>query len=253
MRIEGSACIVTGGASGLGEATVRMLRVRGADVLIADQNDALGAAVAQDTGAVFCRTDVSAEDSARRCVALAIERFGRLHGVINCAGVGPAQKLLDRKGVHRLDTFRHAVDINLIGSFNMLRLSAEAMATQPADTDGERGAIVNVASVAAFDGQVGQCAYAASKAALVGLTLPAARELARYGIRVVTIAPGIFETPLLASLPDGVRASLGEMVPFPSRLGRPPEFAGLVCHVLGNPMLNGEVIRLDGALRMAAR
>jgi NAD(P)-dependent dehydrogenase (short-subunit alcohol dehydrogenase family) len=253
MRIEGSACIVTGGASGLGEATVRMLRMRGADVLIADLNHADGTALAQETGALFCNTDVTAEEAAQRAVDLAVERFGRLGAVINCAGVGPAHKLLDKNGPHRLDTFRRAVDINLIGSFNMLRLSAEAMAKQPASVDGERGAIVNVASVAAFDGQIGQCAYAASKAALVGMTLPAARELARYGIRVVAIAPGIFETPLLASLPEEVRMSLGKMAPFPARLGRPSEFSGLVCHALENAMLNGEVIRLDGALRMAAR
>ncbi|CAD5110260.1 3-hydroxyacyl-CoA dehydrogenase [Zestomonas carbonaria] len=255
MRIEDRVFLVTGGGSGLGLAAARELVGQGGKVLIADVNAEAGAARAAELGdrARFVTTDITREDDGRRAVETAVEAFGGLHGLVNCAGVAPAEKVLGRNGPHALDSFRRAIDINLVGSFNMLRLAVEAMARGEPNEEGERGVIVNTASVAAFDGQIGQAAYSASKAGVVGMTLPIARELARSGIRVMCIAPGIFETPMMAGMPQEVRDSLGASVPFPPRLGRPAEFAALVRHIVENPMLNGEVIRLDGAIRMAAK
>ncbi|MEP7063925.1 MAG: 3-hydroxyacyl-CoA dehydrogenase [Betaproteobacteria bacterium] len=255
MQIAGGSFVVTGGASGLGAGTVRMLAEAGANVVIADVDVARGEALARELGAKtrFVRTDVADEASAKAAVALAVDTYGGLQGLVNCAGIVHGEKVVGKDGPHTLAGFRRAIDINLVGTFNVLRLAAEAMAKGAPNVEGERGVIVNTASVAAFDGQVGQAAYSASKAAVVGMTLPIARELARSGIRVMTIAPGTFETPMLASLPQEVRDSLGKMVPFPPRLGRPAEFAALVRAIFENPMLNGEVIRLDGAIRMAPR
>ncbi len=256
MHIQDKVFLITGGGSGLGAATAKALVEAGARVLLADVNAEAGAARVAELGegrARFVRTDVTSEADGRAAVEAALESFGALHGLANCAGVAPAEKVLGRNGPHGLDSFARAVNINLVGSFNMLRLAAEAMARNEPDAGGERGVIVNTASVAAFDGQIGQAAYAASKAGVVGMTLPIARELARHGIRVMTIAPGIFETPMMAGMPQEVRDSLGASVPFPPRLGRPDEFAALVRHIVENSMLNGEVIRLDGAIRMAAK
>lgn len=256
MHIQDKVFLITGGGSGLGAATAKALVEAGARVLLADVNAEAGAARVAELGegrARFVRTDVTSEADGRAAVEAALESFGALHGLANCAGVAPAEKVLGRNGPHGLDSFARTVNINLVGSFNMLRLAAEAMARNEPDAGGERGVIVNTASVAAFDGQIGQAAYAASKAGVVGMTLPIARELARHGIRVMTIAPGIFETPMMAGMPQEVRDSLGASVPFPPRLGRPDEFAALVRHIVENSMLNGEVIRLDGAIRMAAK
>ncbi|MEO6929000.1 MAG: 3-hydroxyacyl-CoA dehydrogenase [Casimicrobiaceae bacterium] len=255
MQVAGSTFVVTGGASGLGAGTTRMLAAAGANVVIADVDEANGAALARELGAAarFVRTDVTDEASAAAAIATATRDFGALHGLVNCAGIVHGEKVVGKDGPHSLQGFRRAIDINLIGTFNVLRLAAAAMANGTPNADGERGVIVNTASVAAFDGQIGQAAYSASKAAVVGMTLPIARELARSGIRVMTIAPGIFETPMLASLAQDVRDSLGRMVPFPPRLGRAAEFAALVRAIFENAMLNGEVIRLDGAIRMAPR
>ena len=255
MQLRDGVFLVTGGASGLGEATVRMLHAAGAHVVAADlkENEGKALASALGKGVRFVRTDVTDEASAQAAVDHAIETFGALHGLVNCAGIVHAERILGRDGPHALASFKRAVDINLVGSFNMTRLAAAAMAKGAPNDDGERGVVVYTASVAAFDGQIGQAAYAASKAALVGMTLPVARELARSGIRVMTIAPGIFHTPMMASLPPDVQSALGQSVPFPPRLGRPEEFASLVRQIVENPMLNGEVIRLDGAIRMAAK
>ena len=255
MKIENSVFVVTGGGSGLGAATGRMLVEAGGRVVLADVNREAGEKVAAELGAsaVFVETDVTDDASARAAVARAVEGFGGLHGLVNCAGVAPAEKVVGREGPHRLESFSRTVAINLIGTFNMIRLAAEVMSKAESNEGGERGVIVSTASVAAYDGQVGQAGYAASKAGIVGLTLPVARELARSGIRVMTIAPGIMETPMLMGMPQEVQDSLGKMVPFPSRLGRPAEFAALVRHIVENPYLNGEVIRLDGAIRMAAK
>lgn len=256
MHIQDKVFLITGGGSGLGAATAKALVEAGARVLLADVNAEAGAARVAELGegrARFVRTDVTSEADGRAAVEAALESFGALHGLANCAGVAPAEKVLGRNGPHGLDSFARAININLVGSFNMLRLAAEAMARNAPDAGGERGVIVNTASVAAFDGQIGQAAYSASKAGVVGMTLPIARELARHGIRVMTIAPGIFETPMMAGMPQEVRDSLGASVPFPPRLGRPDEFAALVRHIVENSMLNGEVIRLDGAIRMAAK
>jgi NAD(P)-dependent dehydrogenase (short-subunit alcohol dehydrogenase family) len=255
VQVAGSTFVVTGGASGLGAGTARMLVAAGANVVVADLDEAHGAALAQELGgkARFARTDVTDESSAKGAVALAVDTFGGLQGLVNCAGIVHGEKVVGREGPHSLAGFRRAIDINLVGTFNVLRLAADAMARGNPNSEGERGVIVNTASVAAFDGQIGQAAYSASKAAVAGMTLPIARELARSGIRVMTIAPGTFETPMLASLPAEVRDSLGKMVPFPPRLGRPAEFAQLVRAIIENPMLNGEVIRLDGAIRMAPK
>ncbi|GEO85532.1 MULTISPECIES: 3-hydroxyacyl-CoA dehydrogenase [Alphaproteobacteria] len=255
MRIDGKVFIVTGGGSGLGAATARMLVSAGARVVIADVNDKAGSAVASALGApaLFQRTDVTSEHDGIAAVSLALSSFGHLHGLVNCAGIVPGEKVLGREGPHRLDSFARAVSINLVGTFNMIRLAAEAIEREPPDVEGERGVIVSTASVAAFEGQIGQAAYAASKGGVAAMTLPIARELARFGIRVMAIAPGIFETPMLAGLPQEVQDSLGKSVPFPPRLGRPEEYAALVRHICENSMLNGEVIRLDGALRMQPR
>ena len=246
MRIEESTFLVAGGGSGLGEATVRMLVDSGARVVVADLR---GEA---PEGGRFVETDVTDEGSVRAAVNAALE-VGGLRGAVNCAGVASAEKVLGREGPHSLDSFANVVQINLIGTFNVIRLSAEAMVSNDPSESGERGVIVNTASVAAFDGQIGQVAYAASKGGVVALTLPVARELAKSGIRVMTIAPGIFDTPMMAGLPEAARESLGKQVPFPSRLGKPEEYADLVKHIIENEMLNGEVIRLDGAIRMAPR
>jgi NAD(P)-dependent dehydrogenase (short-subunit alcohol dehydrogenase family) len=255
MDPNGSTFIVTGGASGLGAATVRALAAGGARVVVADLKDDDGRALAAEVGdhARFVRTDVTDEASATAAVQQAVAAFGGLHGLVNCAGIVHGEKVVGREGPHTLAGFRRAVEINLVGTFNMTRLAADAMAKGAPNVDGERGVIVNTASVAAFDGQIGQAAYSASKAAVAGMTLPIARELARFGIRVMTIAPGIFETPMMGQVPPDIAEALGRMVPFPPRLGRPPEFASLVLEIVRNVMLNGEVIRLDGAIRMAPK
>lgn len=255
MLIRGKTFVVTGGGSGLGAAVARMLAGEGANVVIADVNADSGAGIINElgTGAAFVQTDVTQEKDAQAAIDMALERFGHLHGLVNCAGVAPGEKVLGRDGPHRLDSFARTIAINLIGTFNMTRLAAEAIAKQEPEADGERGIIVSTASVAAFDGQIGQAAYAASKGGVAAMTLPIARELARFGIRVVTIAPGIFQTPMMAGMPQEVQDSLGRSVPFPPRLGKPLEFAALVRHICENVMLNGEIIRLDGALRMAPR
>jgi NAD(P)-dependent dehydrogenase (short-subunit alcohol dehydrogenase family) len=255
MQIKNRVFIVTGGGSGLGAAVARTLVANGAQVVVADIDRAAGEAIAVELGdnLRFAPTDVTSEADGKAAVQLALDSFGHLHGLVNCAGVAPGEKVLGRDGPHRLESFARAVSINLIGTFNMVRLAADAIVKEMPGEDGERGVIVNTASIAAYDGQIGQAAYAASKGGVLALTLPIARELARYGVRVVTIAPGIFETPMMADMPQDVQDSLGKSVPFPSRLGRPPEYAALVQHICENTMLNGEVIRLDGALRMAPR
>jgi NAD(P)-dependent dehydrogenase (short-subunit alcohol dehydrogenase family) len=254
MLIEKHVFVVTGGGSGLGAATARMLVERGGFVVLADVNEDAGAATADALGpnVRFVATDVTNEESVMTMVAVA-QRMGTLRGVINCAGVAPAEKVVGREGPHRLDSFARTVNINLIGTFNVVRLCAAVMSANEPDSVGERGVVINTASVAAFDGQVGQAAYAASKGAVVAMTLPVARELSRFGIRVMTIAPGIMETPMLLGMPAEVQESLGKTVPFPSRLGKPEEFAALAEQILTNRYLNGEVIRLDGGIRMAAR
>jgi NAD(P)-dependent dehydrogenase (short-subunit alcohol dehydrogenase family) len=244
VRIDGNTFLVAGGGSGLGAATVGMLAASGARVIVADLK---GEA---PEGGRFVETDVTDEDSVRATVEEALEA-GELRGAVNCAGVASAEKVLGREGPHALDSFAQVVQINLVGTFNVIRLAAEAMAQNEPLENGERGVIVNTASVAAFDGQIGQVAYAASKGGVASLTLPVARELAKSGIRVMTIAPGIFDTPMMAGLPEAARDSLGKQVPFPPRLGKPEEYAALVKHIFDNEMLNGEVIRLDGAIRMA--
>jgi len=255
MKIGNHVFLVTGGASGLGAATARLLAREGASVVIADVNRSAAESILAELGAAACfiSTDVTSEDNGKAAVDLALSAFGHLHGLVNCAGIAPAEKVAGRDGPHRLESFSRAVNINLIGTFNMIRLAAAAISREAPGEDGERGVIVNTASIAAFDGQIGQAAYAASKGGVVSLTLPVARELARVGIRVVTIAPGIFETPMMAGFAQDVQQALGASVPFPQRLGRPSEFAELVKHICENTMLNGETIRLDGALRMAPR
>lgn len=255
MELAGRVFLVAGGGSGLGAATAALLASAGGRVLIADLNAAAGAATADSlgAGARFAQADVTDEAAVQAAIAMAVREFGALHGAICCAGVAPGERVLGRDGPHSLASFSRAVQINLVGTFNVARLAAAAMAGNQPDAGGERGVIINTASIAAFDGQIGQAAYAASKGGVVSMTLPLARELARFGIRVMTIAPGIFDTPMVAGFPEEVRRSLGQQVPFPSRLGRPEEYAALVRHIVENPMLNGEVIRLDGAVRMAAR
>jgi NAD(P)-dependent dehydrogenase (short-subunit alcohol dehydrogenase family) len=255
MQIKGSTFIVTGGASGLGEASARLLHSGGANVVIADVQTERGEALAKDLGAQsrFAKTDVTSEADGKAAVELAVKTFGGLQGLVNCAGIATAEKTIGKEGPHQLASFARTININLIGTFNMIRLAADAMAKGQPNAAGERGVIVNTASVAAFDGQIGQAAYAASKAGVAGMTLPVARDLSRSGIRVMTIAPGIFVTPMLASLSKEVQDSLGLQVPFPPRLGRPEEYAALVKHIVENEMLNGEVIRLDGAIRMAPK
>ena len=254
MDIPGKSFIVTGGASGLGEGTARMLVREGGKVVIADLQVDKGQALAAELGtaATFVRCDVSQEADGRAAVAAA-QGLGKLMGLVNCAGIAPAVKTVGKDGAHSLDTFTKVITINLIGSFNMIRLAAEAMCRNEPESTGERGVLVNTASVAAYDGQIGQAAYAASKGGVVGMTLPIARDLARNGIRVMTIAPGIFGTPMLFSMPQEVQDALAASVPFPSRLGRPEDYAKLVQQIITNDMLNGEVIRLDGAIRMAPK
>ena len=246
MEIPGRTFLVTGGGSGLGLATARMLAGAGANVVAADLKGE------SDTNARFVETDVTDEESVGAAVRAALES-GPLHGVVNCAGVAIAEKALGRDGPHPLDSFTKIIQINLVGTFNVIRLAAAAMVGNEPDEEGGRGVIVNTASVAAFDGQIGQAAYAASKGGVVSMTLPLAREFARSGIRVATIAPGLLDTPMMAGLPEEARRSLGHQVPFPSRLGRPEEYAALVRHIVENDLINGEVIRLDGAIRMAPR
>ena len=255
MELRGSTFLVTGGASGLGAATARMAVEGGSQVVIADLDETRGTALAGELGdaARFVRTDVTDEASAEAAVAAAVNAFGAVHVLVNCAGIVHGEKVVGKEGAHSLASFARTVNINLVGTFNLIRLAAQAMAKNASNEAGERGVIVNTASVAAFDGQIGQAAYSASKAAVVGMTLPIARELARSGIRVMTIAPGLFETPMMASLAPDVQEALGKMVPFPPRLGKPAEFASLVREIVANPMLNGEVIRLDGAIRMSAK
>ncbi len=255
MEIAGSTFVVTGGASGLGAATSRYVVAHGGKVVIADLKEEEGAALAMELGADarFVRTDVADEASARAAVAMAVDSFGGLQGLVGCAGIVHGEKVLGKEAPHALASFARTISINLVGMFNLIRLAAERMAAGTPNADGERGVIVSTASIAAYDGQIGQAAYSASKAGIVGMTLPIARELARFGIRVVTIAPGVFETPMIASLPKEAQEALGKMIPFPPRAGRPPEFASLVGEIVRNPMLNGEVIRLDGAIRMAPK
>ncbi len=252
MDIAGKVFIVTGGASGLGEGSARMLAAAGGKVVIADLQVEKGQAVADAIGGAFMRCDVSQEADAQAVVQQACS-MGKLMGLVNCAGVGPAEKTVGKTGPHSLAMFSRVVQINLIGTFNMLRLAADAMSRNTPEASGERGVVVNTASVAAYDGQIGQAAYSASKGGVVGMTLPIARDLSRNGIRVMTIAPGIFATPMVDGLPQEVRESLASSVPFPSRLGLPHDYAKLVRHIFENEMLNGEVIRIDGAIRMAPR
>ncbi|MDY0250203.1 MAG: SDR family NAD(P)-dependent oxidoreductase [Pseudomonas sp.] len=255
MRIAEHTFVITGGASGLGAATAQHLVSQGAFVVLLDINQEAVVAQAQQLGqqALGIACDICDSEQVQQALDAAIEQFGELHGLINCAGIVGAQRILGRKGAHDLEDFARVLQINVVGSFNMLRLTAQLMANNQANAQGERGVIISTASIAAYDGQLGQAAYAASKGALVSLTLPAARELARYGIRVMTIAPGVFETPMMAGMSDEVRAGLSADVPFPPRLGQPAEYAALAQHIIENTMLNGEVIRLDGALRMGVK
>jgi NAD(P)-dependent dehydrogenase (short-subunit alcohol dehydrogenase family) len=255
VKIAGSTTVVTGGASGLGRATVERLLAGGGRVAILDLPRSPGAEVAAGLGAsaLFTPADVSKADEVSAALDAAVARFGTIQALVNCAGVAIAEKTLGKRGIHDLASFTFVIQVNLIGTFNCIRLAAPIIARSAPGEDGERGVIVNTASVAAFEGQVGQAAYSASKGGIVGLTLPVARDLAEVGIRVCTIAPGLFDTPLMAMLPEPARISLGKQVPFPSRLGRPAEYAALACHILENPMLNGETIRLDGAIRMQPR
>ena len=249
MDIAGKVFIVTGGASGLGEGTARMLAARGGQVVIADMQADKGADVASAIGGRFVRCDVSDEGSAQAAVAVATA-WGPLKGLVNCAGIAPAEKTVGKNGPHNLALYTKTIMVNLVGTFNMIRLAAEAMCGNEPENTGERGVIVSTASVAAYDGQIGQAAYAASKGGVVGMTLPIARDLARNGIRNMTIAPGIFGTPMLFGMPQAVQDALAASVPFPSRLGTPQDYAKLACHIIENDMLNGEVIRLDGAIRL---
>lgn len=258
MDVKDKGVLVTGGASGLGAACVRLLAENGAKVVIADLNSELGEKVSAELrskGATvfFAEANVTGEESVQAAVHAVVEKCGGLHILINCAGIGIAERVLGKYGVHGLDSFQKVISVNLIGTFNAIRLAVAAMAENEPTAGGERGVIINTASIAAFDGQIGQAAYSASKGGIVGMTLPIAREVARFGVRVMTIAPGIFDTPLLGALPEPARISLGQQVPFPPRLGRPDEYAALAKHIIENEMLNGEVIRLDGALRMQAR
>ena len=255
MRLEGRTVVVTGGASGLGGATVDMVVAAGGRAVIVDINEQAGAAKAAQHGTCvhFVKTDVTSDTEMQRAVDAAVKTFGAVDGLVCAAGIAVAERVLPKEGVQPLAHFTRTITINLIGTFNAIRLAAAAMAGNPPNEAGERGVIVATASVAAYDGQIGQAAYAASKGGIVGMTLPIAREFARIGVRVMAIAPGTFDTPLLAGLPEAARVSLAQQVPFPSRLGRPEEYAALVRHIFENEMLNGEVIRLDGAIRMAAK
>ena len=252
MDIQGKVFIVTGGASGLGEGTARMLAAHGGKVVVADMQADKGQAVAQDIGGAFVRCDVSSEADGQAVVAQALA-LGKLMGLVNCAGIAPAEKTVGKNGAHQLALYSKTIQVNLIGTFNMIRLAAEAMCKNEPEATGERGVIISTASVAAYDGQIGQAAYAASKGGVVGMTLPIARDLARNGIRNMTIAPGIFGTPMLFGMPQEVQDALAAGVPFPSRLGTPQDYARLAKHIFENDMLNGEVIRLDGAIRLAPK
>ncbi len=254
MQIKDNVFVVTGGGSGLGAATAKMLTEQGGRVVLVDVNTTAGNAVAKELGAnaKFVAADVTDEVSAKNAFEVA-KSMGVLRGLINCAGVATAEKVVGREGAHKLESFTRTIGINLIGSFNMIRLAAEIMGACEPDETGERGVLISTASVAAYDGQLGQAAYAASKGGIVAMTLPIARELARSGIRVMAIAPGIMETPMLLSMPQDIQDALGKTVPYPARLGKPAEYASLVCHILGNQYLNGEVIRLDGSIRLAPK
>lgn len=252
MNISESIAIVTGGASGLGESTVRQIIKQGGRAAILDLSEERGQSLVEELGerAIFVKTDVTSEEEVSHAINNAVESLGSINAVVNCAGIGVASKLLSRKGIHSLDLFSKVISINLIGSFNVIRLASEQMSKNEPNEHGERGVVINTASVAAFEGQIGQAAYSASKGGIVGMTLPIARELASYGIRVMTISPGLFHTPMFESLPAEAIDSLGKMVPFPQRLGQPSEYALLVESIITNPMLNGETIRLDGGIRM---
>jgi NAD(P)-dependent dehydrogenase (short-subunit alcohol dehydrogenase family) len=253
MELNGIGALVTGGASGLGEATARELSARGARVAIVDLNEERGPQLAEELGGLFTAADVIDEERVSAAIEEAVDAFDGLRLAVSCAGIGWAERTVGKEGPAKLAPFETVVRVNLVGTFNVLRLSAAAMAQNDPGPEGERGAIVLTASIAAYDGQIGQTAYSASKGGVVGLTLPAARDLARFGIRVCAIAPGLFDTPLLAGLPEEARKALGAQIPFPSRLGRPEEYAQLACQIAENDMLNGEVVRLDGALRMPPR
>jgi len=255
MKLDGAVALVTGGASGLGEATVRQIMARGGKAAIMDRPNSNGEALAKELGAnaIFTPADVTSEEQVKDAIAQAAKAFGTVHIAVNCAGVGAAMKTAGKQGPMPLEMFEMVIKINLIGTFNVIRLAATQMLTNTPNEDGERGVLINTASIAAFDGQIGQVAYSASKGGVVGMTLPIARDLSRDGIRCCTIAPGTFDTPMLAMLPDPAREALGAAIPFPSRLGRPSEFGLLACSIIENPMLNGETIRLDGALRMAPK
>jgi NAD(P)-dependent dehydrogenase (short-subunit alcohol dehydrogenase family) len=255
MRLDGKTVLVTGGASGLGGATVEAVVQAGGNAVILDVNESTGNALTSRLGSRvrFVKSDVTSDSDVQRAVDTAVQTFGGVHGAVNAAGIGIAERVLGKEGPQPLANFAKVIQINLIGTFNVIRLAAAAMARNEPNETGERGVIVNTASVAAYDGQIGQAAYSASKGGIVGMTLPIAREFARIGVRVMTIAPGTFDTPLLAGLPEAARQSLAQQVPFPSRLGRPAEYAALVRHIFENEMLNGEVIRLDGAIRMAPK
>lgn len=255
MKIQNKTFMITGGGSGLGAATAQVIVSGGGNVVLIDVNGPQGDAFAKQLGtqARFCKADVTSEADVNAAIAVALSSFGGLHGAVNCAGVGAPAKVLGKEGPHPLDVFQRIVNINLIGTFNVIRLIAVAMASNQPDEGGERGVIINTSSVAAYEGQIGQAAYSASKGGVNAMTLPIARELARSGIRVVTIAPGLFDTPMMKGLPDAARESLGQQVPFPSRLGHPDEYAALAKHIIENTMLNGSVLRLDGAIRMAPK
>lgn len=255
MKINNTTVMVTGGASGLGEACVRCFAAEGARVAILDMNTELGEALAKEIGpnAIFCKTDVSDESSVQAAVDATMTAFKSIHTVINCAGIVIPSKVLVKGQPSAMDGFTKTIQVNLLGTMNVIRLTAAKMLLNPANEDGEKGLVINTASIAAFEGQIGQASYTASKAAIVGMTLPIAREFADYGIRINTIAPGLFETPMMAGLPEKVKASLIQMVPFPKRLGKPSEFALLAKHIMENPVMNGETIRLDGAIRMSGR
>lgn len=255
MKMNNVVAVVTGGASGLGEGTVRNMVDNGAKVVILDLQEDLGSKLANELGdsVLFCQADITDEESVCAALDKVVEKFGLINTLVNCAGIGVAQRTIGKKGSHDLKSFSQVLEVNLIGSFNMIRLVAERMVENTPNEDEERGVIINTASVAAFDGQIGQVAYSASKGGIVSMTLPIARDLANIGVRVMTIAPGLFDTPLFASLPDEAIDALGKMTPFPSRLGKPEEFGKMVNAIIENPMLNGETIRLDGAIRMQPR
>ena len=255
MQLANHTFLVTGGASGLGEATVRNFAAAGASVVIADLNEARGEALAAELGATTCfqKTDVTSPESAQAAVDIAKSKFGGLHGLVNCAGILAGSRIVGRDGPHDLALFSKVIQVNLIGTFNMVRLAEAAMMTNEPGADGERGVIINTASVSVFEGQIGQAAYSASKGGVASMTLPAARELAKFGIRVVAIAPGVFETTMMQGAPPAVKQSLEEQCPFPPRLGRPAEFAAFARHIVENVMFNGAILRLDGAIRMGAK